>query len=100
MKEQLKKIMDYRAFIFDPSLMEIGKDLAFFTTSHGLPFEYMYDSIKDRHSKEEWVGIMYSYQTSLTEHSIASGITPKRLEEMQERNRKQLVSFIDTGYIE
>lgn len=99
-KKELEMLFDHKdTCFFSEKCKKLGAMLFEFETQHGVPINYCFDWLKSKHdiSKEEEVGIFYNYQNELIEHKIKSNITEKRLEDLRENNRKQLMNVIRNG---
>jgi hypothetical protein len=78
-----------------------GKDMFELYTEFGYPPDmFLQDVFKTiPMSDDDKLATMISYQNKMAEHKIKSGITDKRLEELQKRNLRELHKFIEKGEI-
>lgn len=90
---------------FDPKqrawLDELAKLVFVGYSQNGLPPDFAFDSLGEHYdlTKDQKLYILWQYQNLDMEHKHKSGITPKRQEALQRRNREVIDSFIKTGEV-
>lgn len=68
---------------------------------NGLSPDFAFDAIEKRQTltKDQKLYILAKYQDLDMQHKHKSGITPKRQEQLQKRNRNTIASFLKTGEV-
>jgi hypothetical protein len=100
-KAVLSELIRVKTSLKSDELDKLAKIVFTAYTQNGLPPDFAFDAIAKRRplTKDEKLYILAGYQDLDMEHKHKSGITPKRQEALQKRNRDTIASFLKTGEV-
>ena len=99
MKELCSKIMDLK-IRQSPLHYQVSNLMFRLETEHGLPAEIFKDNFPISIDKDDWTIITEIYLEKITEHKTKSGISDKRLKELQQRNKTIMSKLLENGELE